>query len=245
MNLVTATGIIGGKSSSAPPPNPPPPPPPPPLQQPSNKKKNKPTTTKVFRVFRSVFRTFPIITPTACQFPILVGGGVLPDHRGGGVSSNRVTGTLFGQRKGKASLLIQENSNTLPTAVVELAIQTNLLQKEMSVGMVRIALECEKRPEKERTELLEEPMWTMYSNGKTSGYGVRREPNEQDLKVMEILRAVSMGAGVLPALDGDGELAYVRAHYERVVGSKDSETFYMLSPDGRNVPELSIFFVRI
>ena len=58
-----------------------------------------------------------------------------------------------------------------------------------------------------------------------------------------------MGAGVLPgnteAEGPDGELAYMRAHFERVVGSKDSETLYMLSPDGNNGPELSIFFVRI
>lgn len=64
-----------------------------------------------------------------------------------------------------------------------------------------------------------------------------------------MLKAVSMGAGVLPGrteTEGpDGEMAYMRAHFERVVGSKDSETLYMLSPDGNNGPELSIFFVRI
>ena len=43
----------------------------------------------------------------------------------------------------------------------------------------------------------------------------------------------------------DGELAYIRAYFDRVVGSKDSETLYMLSPDGNNGPELSIFEVRI
>lgn len=69
------------------------------------------------------------------------------------------------------------------------------------------------------------------------------------LQVMELLKAISMGAGVLPGksdVNGpDGELAYIRAHFERMVGSKDSETFYMLSPDGNNGPELSIFFVRV
>ncbi|KAF6149312.1 hypothetical protein GIB67_026168 [Kingdonia uniflora] len=164
-------------------------------------------------------------------------------------SGTRVTGTLFGYRKGKVSLSVQENSKCLPTVVVELAIQTNVLQKEISAGMVRIALEAEKRQEKDKTKLLQEPIWTMYCNGRKSGYGVKREASEEDLHIMELLKAVSMGAGVLPGssdIEGlDGELAYMRAHFERVVGSKDSETFYMLSPEGNNGPELSIFFVRI
>lgn len=128
-------------------------------------------------------------------------------------------------------------------------MQTNVLQREMSIGMVRIALECEKRAEKDKTKVLEEPLWTMFCNGKKTGYGVRREASEEDLYVMEVLKAISMGAGVLPGkseVEGaEGELAYIRAHFERVVGSKDSETLYMLSPDGNNGPELSIFFVRV
>ncbi|PSS26848.1 Protein MIZU-KUSSEI like [Actinidia chinensis var. chinensis] len=215
------------------------------LVQPSNKKKNK--QVKVFRVFRSVFRSFPIISPV-CKFPSLP-GGVLPDSHRSSVSANRITGTLFGYRKGRVSLSVQENPRTLPTLVVELAMQTNVLQKEMSLGMVRIALECEKRAEKDKTKLLEEPLWTMYCNGKKSGYGVQRDASEEDLQIMELLKATSMGAGVLPGksdVDGpDGELAYMRAYFERVVGSKDSETLYMLSPDGNNGPELSIFFVRV
>lgn len=116
--------------------------------------------------------------------------------------------------------------------------------------MVRLALECDKRPtEKERMELLEEPLWTMYCNGKKSGFGVKREATEDDLKVMELLMHVSMGAGVLPGtsdVEGpDGELAYMRAYFELVVGSRDSETLYMLGPDGNSGPELTIFFVRI
>ncbi|KAF9593753.1 hypothetical protein IFM89_024921, partial [Coptis chinensis] len=41
-----------------------------------------------------------------------------------------------------------------------------------------------------------------------------------------------MGAGVLPSDSADmpdGELTYMRAYFERVVGSKDSETFYMMN----------------
>lgn len=208
------------------------------LAQPSVRKRNK--HGKVFRVFRNIFRSFPIITPT-CKFPSLPDGKVS--------AGSRVAGTLFGYRKGRVTLAIQENSGTLPTAVVELALQTHVLQKEMSLGMVRIALECEKRPEKDRSELLDEPMWTMFCNGKKSGYAVKRAANEDDLQVMEVLKAVSMGAGVLPGrseVEGsDGEVAYLRAYFDHVIASRDSETLYMLSPDGNTGPELSIFFVRI
>ncbi|KAG8383452.1 hypothetical protein BUALT_Bualt04G0014700 [Buddleja alternifolia] len=212
------------------------------LVQPSTKKKNK---TKVFRIFRNVFRSFPIMAPV-CRLPSLPGGR-FPETKV--VAGDRITGTLFGYRKGRVSLSIQESSKTLPTVVVELAMQTHVLQKEMSLGMVRIALECEKRNEKDKLELIEEPLWSMFCNGKKIGYGVKRDATEEDLHVMEVLKAVSMGAGVLPgrgeAEGPDGEMAYIRAHFDRVVGSKDSETLYMVSPDGNSGPELSVFFVRV
>lgn len=144
---------------------------------------------------------------------------------------------------------IQESPMCYPSLVVELAVQTNALQKKLGSGMVRIALECEKRTDKEKVKLLEEPVWNMFCNGKKNGYGVKRDPTKDDLRVMELLRAVSMGAGVLPGnseIEGpDGDLAYIRAHFDRVVGSKDSETLYMISPDGNSGPELSIFFIRV
>ncbi|KAI4374154.1 hypothetical protein MLD38_012180 [Melastoma candidum] len=213
------------------------------LVQPSQKKRPK---GKVMRVFRSVFRSLPIMTPI-CKLPSLPMG--LPDNHKTISGGTRVTGTLFGYRKGRVSLSIQESPNCLPTLVVELAMQTNMLQKELSTGMVRVALECEKRSDKDKTKLMEEPLFTMYCNGKKTGYGVKRDANDEDLAVMELLKMVSMGAGVLPGnsdVEGpDGELAYMRAYFERVIGSKDSETLYMLSPEGNSGPELSIFFVRI
>ncbi|KAM3327475.1 protein MIZU-KUSSEI 1 [Capsicum galapagoense] len=233
-------------SSKNPPPAPPPKTPSLSLLEPANSTKKK-NQTRVFRVFRNVFRSFPIITP-ACRLPSLP-GGQLPESNSRIIAGSRITGTFFGYRKGRVSLSIQESSRTLPTVVVELALLTNVLQKEMNLGMVRIALECEKRDKKEKIDLLEEPLWTMYCNGKKNGYGVKREATEEDLNVMEILKPVSMGAGVLPGksdVEGpDGEMTYMRAHFERVVKSKDAETLYMLSPDANDGPELSIFFVRI
>ncbi|XP_058781376.1 protein MIZU-KUSSEI 1 [Vicia villosa] len=221
------------------------------LVQPSQKRKHKP---KVIRVFRSVFRSFPIITP-ACKFPTIPTGPNDTHHHHhhkniGGSIGTKISGTLFGHRKGRVSLSVQENPKCLPSLVVELSMQTSVLQKEMAAGMVRIALECEKRQEKDKTLLIEEPLWTMYCNGKKTGYGVKRDATEEDLHVMELLKAITMGAGVVPLKnevdDVDAEVAYMRASFEHVVGSKDSETLYMLSPEGNNPgPELSIFFVRI
>jgi hypothetical protein len=53
-----------------------------------------------------------------------------------------------------------------------------------------------------------------------------------------------IGAGTESEGQKAGDLAYMLAHFEWVVGSRD-ESFYMLNPDGNNGPELSIFFVRI
>ncbi|KAF5181537.1 Mizu-kussei [Thalictrum thalictroides] len=213
------------------------------LKEPSAKKKPS-KSGRLFRRVRSVFRSFPIITP-ACKMPVSLHGGALRDgHIHGGT---RMTGTLYGCRKARINLAIQESPRCLPMLVLELAIPTAKLLQEMGSGLVRIALECEKHSV-ERVKLLEEPLWTMYCNGKKTGYGVKREPTDDDLNTMQLLHAVSMGAGVLPSNTEDmpdGELTYMRAYFERVIGSRDSETYYMMNPDGNSGPELSIFFVRI
>ncbi|KAK8489975.1 hypothetical protein V6N13_133186 [Hibiscus sabdariffa] len=215
------------------------------LIKPSELKSGKKQKRRVFRAFRSVFRSLPILTPS-CKCPVSPG---LQSDSHITNSGHRVTGTLFGYRKGKVTLSVQETPKCLPSLVIELAMQTNVLQKELSAGMVRIALECEKRPGKEKVKVFDEPVWTMFCNWKKTGHGVKREATADDLNVMELLKAVSTGAGVLPGnseSEGiDGELAYIRADFDRVVGSKDSETLYMLSPDGNSGPELSIFMVRL
>ncbi|KAG0469244.1 hypothetical protein HPP92_018572 [Vanilla planifolia] len=248
----------------------PPPPPPPPLSppkaegssaspglprpaitllQPASNRKRGSKPPKVFRVFRSVFRSFPIMTP-ACRFhgsiPIMGGGsGGLADGHIHGATRN--TGTLFGHRNARISVAIQDTPRSIPALILELAVPTARFMQDMGSGLLRVALECEKKPG-ERIRLLDEPLWCAFVNGRKIGYAQRREPTEFDLNVLQLLHAVSMGAGVLPpelSDPKDGELTYMRAHFDRVVGSKDSETFYMLNPDGNSGPELSIFFVRI
>lgn len=221
------------------------------LEKPSGKNKSTGSkSTKLLRRVRSVFRSLPIMSPM-CKFP---GGGGTRVHENHVHGGTRVTGTVFGHRKARVNLAIQENPRSLPILVLELAIPTAKLLQDLGVGLVRIALECEKKPSERTTKIVDEPIWALYCNGKKSGYGVKRQPTEEDLVVMQMLHAVSMGAGVLPVTSSgggggggkqEGDLTYMRAHFERVIGSRDSETYYMMNPDGNSGPELSIFFVRV
>ncbi len=54
-----------------------------------------------------------------------------------------------------------------------------------------------------------------------------------------------MGTGVLPGDGDEGELMYMRAKFERIVGSRDSEAFYMMNPDNSGAPELSVYLLRL
>ncbi|KAJ0985745.1 hypothetical protein J5N97_004101 [Dioscorea zingiberensis] len=161
----------------------------------------------------------------------------------------RVTGTLFGRRRGHVHFAFQADPRSCPAAVIELATPTSTLVREMASGLVRIALECERRSSGPGAgkRLLEEPLWRAYCNGRKCGYAVRRECGPADWKVLKAVEPVSMGAGVLPGdgQDPDGEMMYMRARFERVIGSKDSEAFYMMNPDGNGGPELSIYLLRV
>nr|XP_017246456.1 PREDICTED: protein MIZU-KUSSEI 1-like [Daucus carota subsp. sativus] len=165
----------------------------------------------------------------------------------------KVTGTLFGNRRGHVSFAVQDDPRSEPVLIIELAMSTASLVKEMSSGLVRIALECEKprgargKPRK----LFSEPRWSMYCNGKKCGNALLRDCSDSYWRVLDTVQSVSVGAGVIPVVDdgkesaAEGELLYMRARFERVVGTRDSEAFYMMNPDGNGGPELSIFLLRI
>ncbi|KAG6654832.1 protein MIZU-KUSSEI 1-like [Carya illinoinensis] len=160
----------------------------------------------------------------------------------------RVIGTLFGYRRGHVHIAFQEAARLSPAFLIELATPTSVLVREMASGLVRIALECEKKTDKKGKKLLEEPLWRTYCNGKKCGYAMRRECGPEEWKVLKAVEPISMGAGVLPGNGGagsEGELMYMRARYERVVGSRDSEAFYMMNPDGAGGPELSVYLLRV
>ncbi|CAL5196392.1 unnamed protein product [Lathyrus oleraceus] len=213
--------------------------------QPANSKTKRSSTNKIFCRFRNMFRSLPIIVPS-CKMPSMNGIRASETIIHGGT---RITGTLFGYKKARVNLAFQEDSKCHPFLLLELAIPTGKLLQDMGMGLNRIALECEKHPSNDKTKVVDEPIWTLFCNGKKTGYGVKRDPTDDDLNVMQMLHAVSVAVGVLPSDMSDpqdGELSYMRAHFERVIGSKDSETYYMMMPDGNsNGPELSVFFVRV
>ncbi|KAJ3695319.1 hypothetical protein LUZ60_000696 [Juncus effusus] len=167
----------------------------------------------------------------------------------------RVTGTLFGHRRGYVRFAIQSDPRIAPAFLIELATPTCSLVKEMASGLVRIALECERKKDIKGggtagTKIGEEPVWRAYCNGRKCGYAIRKEVGEEDWKVLRALEPVSMGAGVIPGNgektgEKDGDVMYMRARFERVVGSKDSEAFYMMNPDSNGGPELSVYLLRV
>ncbi|XP_022845147.1 protein MIZU-KUSSEI 1 [Olea europaea var. sylvestris] len=190
-----------------------------------------------------MFKLLPMLT-TGCKMVSLLGRQRKPL-----LTDGATTGTLFGYRKGRMILSIQEDPHRMPIFVIELPILTTAFQKEMASDILRIALETETKTHKKK--VLEEFVWAVYCNGRKIGYSIRRKNmTDDELHVMQLLRGVSMGAGVLPSpwekekTAADGELTYMRARFDRVVGSKDSESFYMINPDGALGQELSIFFLR-
>ncbi|GLU13318.1 hypothetical protein SLE2022_299580 [Rubroshorea leprosula] len=164
----------------------------------------------------------------------------------------RVVGTLFGNRRGHVHFAFQRDPNSPPAFLVELATPISVLVREMASGLVRIALECDKQKEEEKksARLLEEPVWRTYCNGKKCGFATKRECGAKEWKVLKAVEPISMGAGVLPGIGteagtADGELMYMRAKFERIIGSRDSEAFYMMNPDSNGAPELSIYLLRV
>ncbi|MCD7467698.1 hypothetical protein HAX54_005263 [Datura stramonium] len=206
-----------------------------------------------------MFKLLPMLT-TGCKMVALLGGR--PRNKPM-LTDKATTITLFGYKKGRVSLAIQEDPHRPPIFVIELPMLTGVFHKEMASDIVRLALESETKTHKKK--VLEEFVWGVYCNGRKFGYSIRRNINnnnknmsDDEAHVMQLLRGVSMGAGVLPCPVGlhhddhkestsgvDGEMTYMRARFDRVVGSKDSETFYMINPDGASSQELSIFFVRV
>ncbi|XP_054818541.1 protein MIZU-KUSSEI 1-like [Prosopis cineraria] len=188
-----------------------------------------------------MFKLFPMLT-SGCKMVALLGR-----PRKSMIKDNATSGTIFGYRKGRVSLAIQEDPHRMPFFLIELPMHTSALNKEMASDVLRIALESETRTQKKN--LLEEFVWAVYCNGRKVGYSIRRKQmSEDEMYVMQHIRGVSVGAGVISSPSDkespDGELTYMRARFQRVVGSKDSETLYMINPDGGQGPEFSIFFVR-
>ncbi|XP_074264128.1 protein MIZU-KUSSEI 1 [Silene latifolia] len=245
----------------------------------TNKRTKHPSKTSSSGGLLKMFKLFPLLT-SGCKMVALLAGS--KSHRRAMIADHATIGTLFGSRRGRITLAIQEDPHSLPFFVIELPILSSSFHKEMACDILRVALESETKTHKKK--LMEEFVWAVYCNGKKVGYGIRRKQlSEDDVHVMKMLRGVSMGAGVLPSShnnnnksnknnhnydrnrnyehdfevnyeegdlveeksnDNGDQLTYLRARFQRVVGSKDSEAFYMINPDHSDGPELSVFFVR-
>lgn len=156
-------------------------------------------------------------------------------------SRSVIVGTIFGHRRGRVAFCVQHDPTIPPPFLFELSIPTQLLAHEMRSGLLRVALECHRSSKQ---------AWKAYCNGRKVGYAVRRRPTEKDRRVLEMVRSMSAGAGVLFPVDVGarveelGELMYMRATYERVVGSRDSVSYHLINPGGSPAQELSVFLLR-
>ncbi|CAN6814464.1 hypothetical protein Bca4012_002141 [Brassica carinata] len=165
-------------------------------------------------------------------------------------SRTMVIGTLFGRRKGHVWFCVQHDRLSVkPLLLLELSITTSQLVHEMDSGLVRVALECPTRAELKSCSLKSVPVWAMFCNGKKSGFAVRRSASEETRVMLKRLESTTVGAGVLPCGSGSvepdlDEVMYMRASYEHVVGSSDSESFHLINPDANSAQELSIFLLR-
>ena len=242
------------------PPPPPPAPVPVPLKQKHGSGKHRSRPGRLMRSVLAAFRSFPVIQAPSCRgmpslnhLPGLHGAGGVRSHFHG---ATHATGTLYGHRRARITIALHESPGAPPCVLLDMGVPTaKFIQDVSAAGMVRVTLECEKQQQQQHhaaagssVRLLDEPVWTAEVNGESVGYASRREATERDECVMRLLHSTSMGAGVLPADMShpfDGELTYMRAHFDRLVGSKDSETYYMHNPEGGATgPELTIFFIR-
>ncbi|OVA17769.1 Protein of unknown function DUF617 [Macleaya cordata] len=171
-------------------------------------------------------------------------------------SKSMVIGTFFGHRRGHVCFCIQHDRlHSKPSLLLELSLPTYLFVKEMKCGLVRIALECN-RSDLSSCPLHSIPIWTMCIDGRKVGFASKRRATDKDRLILKTMKSMTVGAGVIPAGltssssddqsegGGEGEVVYMRANYERVIGSADSESFHLVNPDGFPGHELSVFLLR-
>ncbi|CAN4097316.1 unnamed protein product [Withania somnifera] len=178
-------------------------------------------------------------------------------HKSSSLSSvTTITGTIFGSRKGKVNFCVQSNPiSTSPILLLELAVSTTSLAREMQKGIVRIVLESkinDYSSSSSSSSLLSMPIWRMYCNGKKVGFAVKRKPTKVDLQVLRDMESIIVGAGIIHGekevikgrYDNDNDIMYLRGKFERAHGSHDSVSFYLIDPEENMGQELSIFFLR-
>ncbi|KAF6166820.1 hypothetical protein GIB67_005696 [Kingdonia uniflora] len=162
-------------------------------------------------------------------------------------NTKKITGTIFGYRHGKVSFCIQANSTAVaPILLLELDVPTAILAKEMQSGVLRISLDSKRSNSPASSPLISIPFWTMSFNGKKVGFAIKRKPTQVDMQILRLMKSVAVGAGVISGkrLSFDDDLMYLRANFERVASSSNSESFHLINPDGCTSQELNIVLRR-
>ncbi|ERN01646.1 hypothetical protein AMTR_s00090p00103720 [Amborella trichopoda] len=69
---------------------------------------------------------------------------------------------------------------------------------------------------------------------------------KHDWVILNTMKSMSIGAKVmsLSSSEGECELMYMRARFKHKVGSKDTESYNILNPNGSGGYELNVFFIR-
>lgn len=173
-----------------------------------------------------------------------------------------IVGTIFGRRTGHVTFCVQRDAAVLPPFLFELSVPMQSLATEMGSGLLRIALECH-RPSGNNagtggsgSSSSSRNLWKASCNGRDVGYATRRRPTDWDRRVLESMKTMTSGVGVLPPAvvkegddqgGGGGEMLYMRATYQRIVGSRDAVSYHLISPGtagGSPPQELSVFLLR-
>ncbi|KAK9285589.1 hypothetical protein L1049_024784 [Liquidambar formosana] len=158
-----------------------------------------------------------------------------------------VTGTIICPVNDKVSLCIQQDSSGFPLILLDLPIHTSKFASFIERGISRIVFECHRETGESPRPLLSVTKWVMNCNGQKMGLAMRREVTRKETVLLEMMRTVTAGAGVLPDKGGlgSGGCKYLRGQFERAVGSTDSEAYHLMDPSDCLGQELSIFFLRI
>ncbi|KGN54300.1 protein MIZU-KUSSEI 1 [Cucumis sativus] len=185
----------------------------------------------------------PATTPDSVTPKFAVSASIVAPPR---PSKTMVIGTIFGHRRGHVWFCVQHDRlRNKPFLLLEFPILTHQLVNEMRFGLVRIALECN-RVELGFCPLRSIPIWAMSCNGRKLGFAAKKKAGEPVRSMLKTMQSTTVGAGVMPSGFGSGseEVMYMRANYEHVVGSADSESFHLINPDECPGQELSIFLLR-
>ncbi|RRT81119.1 hypothetical protein B296_00022570 [Ensete ventricosum] len=179
--------------------------------------------------FRRSFRSLIECVVPCCGFQLPSKTSDVPDSdsTGGGATppTPTVTGTFYGHRRGRVRFCLHDSSRTSPILLLEFTIPTACLAREMRHGLLRVALECD-RNRARCSSLFGVPVWSVYCNGRKVGFAIRRRMSEGDAAILKLMRAISVGTGVLPGASkmGEGDVLYLRASFDRVIGSINSES---------------------